>query len=109
MNETDKLRNSTRIFAELECAEAWSDFDNMMRETLGGRIPLDSEYSFSQTYYLKGARIADTQWTASKLAVSAPLSDAGLMPRISRLLGLSWAALGFPVAMYQVIKSDASV
>ncbi|KAM0721756.1 hypothetical protein Q7P37_002681 [Cladosporium fusiforme] len=106
ITEDDKLRNSTRIFAELECANAWTEFDNFMRETLGGRIPPDGDYDFTRTNYLMGTRIADSQLTAYKLTFYAPMRDVGLWMRMAHLLRLAWVSLKFPVSMFQTIRNN---
>lgn len=107
MPERDKHRNATRIFAERECADAWTDLDNLMRETLGGRIPLDEgRPSFAEMNYSLGARIASTQWAGWKLTGLAPWGDVGVWPRLVRGLGVVWAALKFPVPMLRAVASD---
>lgn len=105
ITEDDKLRNSKRIFAELECAHAWTAFDSFMRETLGGRIPPAGDHDFTRTNFLMGARIADSQLTAYKLTFYAPWRDVGPWLRMLHLFRLAWVSLKFPVSMLQTIRN----
>lgn len=106
ITERDKLRNSTRIFAELECAKAWTEFDSFMRETLGGRIPPDGDHDFTRANYLIGTRIADSQLNAYKLTFYAPMRDVGPWLRMAHLLKLVWVSLKFPVSMLQIVRNN---